>query len=168
MAVVFVKQPSRCLVTRADFRIDFAGKVAVVTGGASGIGLATCVAFAKLGCKVVVNDYSEDSKGKAIAHILEASQCAADALLFVQGDVSKEGDVVGLIEKAVAAFGKLDILVNNAGISHTPLPFEDISSEDFGNVMHVSAVVVVQRAYMPPATVCFPQYWAYLCSCAWP
>lgn len=123
----------------AHHRMTFENRVAVVTGGGSGIGLAICEEFAKLGCKVVVNDFSADKKEHALNSILKSSQCSPDALLFVQGDVSKEQDVAGLIQKAVAAFGKLDFLVNNSGRLYATGPIEDIPSEQFADVMHVSA-----------------------------
>jgi len=84
-------------------------KVAVVTGGASGIGLAIAERFAADGAKVVVSDINP-----------EAGQAAADRLggMFVQGDLSQRAACKMLIDRTVEAFGTVHILVNNAGFQH--------------------------------------------------
>src|SRR3989338_859079 len=89
------------------------GKVAIVTGSDRGIGKGIAIAFAKEGCKVVVNahEYTKDAD-KAVEEI---KNLGSDAI-FVKADVSKESDVKNLVKKAVERFGKLDIMVNNAGI----------------------------------------------------
>lgn len=87
----------------------FEGKVAIVTGGASGIGKATVKILVEEGAKVTVADM--DDKG------LEAIKAEyADAVLTLKVDVSKEEDVKNMVAETVKAFGKLDILHNNAGI----------------------------------------------------
>lgn len=82
-------------------------KVAIVTGGASGQGLATCRIFAREGAKVVVADWNHEAAEKAAAEI---------GGLAVRVDVSKEAEVKAMIQAAVDAHGRLDILINNAGI----------------------------------------------------
>jgi 3alpha(or 20beta)-hydroxysteroid dehydrogenase len=87
----------------ADFSLE--GKVAVVTGGASGIGEATARRFARAGARVVTGDVADAS---AVAKATDG--------LFVRTDVSRESDVESLLEAAVGAYGRLDVVVNNAGI----------------------------------------------------
>ena len=87
------------------------GKVAIVTGSDRGIGRGIAVAFAKEGCKVVVNSHEKNKNGEGVVN--EIKKFGSDAI-FVVADVSKEGDVKNLVKKTVDKFGKVDILVNNA------------------------------------------------------
>ncbi|YAF98407.1 MAG: glucose 1-dehydrogenase [Nodularia sp. CChRGM 3473] len=87
------------------------GKVAIVTGGSSGIGRATAIAFAKAGAKVVVAARRE-SEGEETVHLLRE---AGGEGLFVKTDVTQSADIEVLIQKAVATFGSLDCAFNNAG-----------------------------------------------------
>jgi NAD(P)-dependent dehydrogenase (short-subunit alcohol dehydrogenase family) len=87
-------------------------KVAVVTGGTSGIGKAAALALAKAGAKVVVAGRREN-EGNAVVETIEEGGGKA---LFVKTDVTREADVKALVDKAVATFGRLDIAFNNAGI----------------------------------------------------
>ncbi len=89
------------------------GKVAIVTGSDRGIGKGIAIAFAREGCKVVVNSHKKSKEGEDAVN--EIKKLGSDAVLVV-ADVSKESDVKNLFEKAVRKFGKLDIIVNNAGI----------------------------------------------------
>lgn len=88
-------------------------KVALVVGGTSGIGEATAIAFAREGAKVVVAGRRE-AEGEAIVSRLKES--GADAL-FVQTDIASEEQVVRLVQKTVANYGRLDVLFNNAGVA---------------------------------------------------
>jgi xanthoxin dehydrogenase len=85
------------------------GKVAVITGGASGIGAASARRFVQEGCRVVLGDIQQ-SKGDALIQEL------GDAAVFALCDVTREEDVAGLVDLAVEHFGHLDIMFNNAGI----------------------------------------------------
>jgi len=89
------------------------GKVAIVTGSNKGIGRGIAIAFAKEGCKVVVNSHKNSKDAHDVVN--EIKRLGSDAI-FVIADVSKESEVKNLIKKTVGKFGKLDILVNNAGI----------------------------------------------------
>src|SRR5271170_6295613 len=97
---------------------DLQGKVAIVTGGTSGIGRDTAVLFAKAGAKVVVAGRREP-EGKETIDLVRA---AGGDGLFVKADVSKASEVDGLIQKAVERFGRLDIAFNNAGIEGVWVP----------------------------------------------
>lgn len=85
------------------------GKVAVITGGASGIGEGTVLRFVEEGARVVIADV-QDEPGRALAARL------GDAVRFVHTDVTVESDIAGAVDTAVAAFGRLDVMFNNAGI----------------------------------------------------
>lgn len=89
--------------------IRLAGKVAIITGGASGIGAATVCLFSENGAKVVIGDI-EDKLGKELANKL------GEDVVYIHCDVSKEEQVQNLVDTAIAKFGKLDIMYNNAGI----------------------------------------------------
>jgi len=95
-----------------------AGHVAVITGGASGIGLAAAKHFAALGMKLVLADLSQHSLDAAAAQIPDA------ALVTVPTDVSKIDEVVRLKDQAYAAFGAVHVLMNNAGTSPGGGPFD--------------------------------------------
>jgi NAD(P)-dependent dehydrogenase (short-subunit alcohol dehydrogenase family) len=88
------------------------GKVAVVTGGALGIGKACAQVLAKEGAKVVITDIKE-AEGRALA---EEIQAAGGQALFVRQDVAQEAEWQAVVAATLQAFGRLDILVNNAGI----------------------------------------------------
>jgi NAD(P)-dependent dehydrogenase (short-subunit alcohol dehydrogenase family) len=88
------------------------GKVAVITGGSSGIGRATCLLFASEGAKVVLGDLDEKGGNETVEMIKKAGGQAT----FTRCDVTKESDVKDLFEKAVAAYGTVDVLFSNAGI----------------------------------------------------
>ncbi len=90
----------------------FSGKVAVVTGGASGIGEATVKRLIDEGADVVFADWDRD-RGWQVAEELRS---ASNTALFVEADVSNEAAAAGVINRAVSEFGQLDVLVNNAGI----------------------------------------------------
>src|SRR5262252_7060175 len=92
-----------------------AGKVAVITGGANGMGRSEAEIFAKEGAQVVVGDILEAEGQKVVAGIADAGGKAR----FVKLDVTSEADWRAAVDTAVSSFGKLDVLVNNAGISGT-------------------------------------------------
>jgi NAD(P)-dependent dehydrogenase (short-subunit alcohol dehydrogenase family) len=86
------------------------GKVAIVTGGAAGIGQAVAEVFAEEGAKVLIADVDTKAAQETLAKI----ESKAGAVQFVHADISKEADAQKISEAAVKAFGRLDILVNNA------------------------------------------------------
>ena len=112
---------------------DLSGKVAVITGAASGMGRAAAVLFAKAGAHVVLADLNA-AGGEEAAH--EAAR-SGPACVFQRTDVSQETDVQALIARATAEFGKLDIVFNNAGIGGAVGPLEDIAVEDWDRTQAV-------------------------------
>ena len=111
---------------------ELAGKVAVVTGGASGIGRATVELFVAEGAMVVIADVNDDA-GHALAAAL------GDAAVYCRTDVSDRAQQEAAVALAVSRFGGLDIMINNAGISCRPYPdFLDDALDDFDRVMHVN------------------------------
>jgi NAD(P)-dependent dehydrogenase (short-subunit alcohol dehydrogenase family) len=112
---------------------DLSGKVAVITGAASGMGRAAAILFARHGANVVIADLNTKG-GEETAH--EASQ-GASRCVFQRTDVSEEADVKALIDRATGEFGKLDVLFNNAGIGGAVGPLEDIAVDDWDRTQAV-------------------------------
>ena len=118
------------------------GKVAIVTGGASGFGEGIVRRFAGEGAKVVIADLNVEAAQK-IARDIDG--------LAVRADVSNWADVQALADAASKRFGEVDILVNNAGIGHKPQPLDVISEETFDRILSVNAksVFLTARAIVP-------------------
>ncbi|MET7335446.1 SDR family oxidoreductase [Nonomuraea sp. NPDC005650] len=109
------------------------GKVAIVTGGAAGIGEATAAVLAAAGARVVVSDWDGDGAARvATAIAAEGGDAVARGV-----DVSDAAAVTALVEEVVAEFGGLDILVNNAGIM-ARRPVLEISPEEFDRILSVN------------------------------
>nr|XP_051222087.1 momilactone A synthase-like [Lolium perenne] len=108
-----------------------AGKVAVITGGASGIGKATAEEFVKNGAKVVLADVQDD-----LGHAL-AAKLGADSASYTRCDVTDEAQVAAAVDLAVSRHGNLDIMFNNAGIPGSPArpPLASLDLADFDTVM---------------------------------
>lgn len=109
-----------------------AGKVAVVTGAAQGIGRACAERFLKDGAKVVIGDVNEAQLASAAADLGNPANLA-----ILRTDVSKRADVDALVKLAAETFGRLDIIVNNAGIARSQ-QFLDITEEDFETVLGIN------------------------------
>ena len=110
-------------------------KVALVTGGTSGIGEAAAMALAKAGAKVVVAGRRE-SEGQAVVDAIKKSGGEA---FFVKTDVSKEADVKALVDKTVSAFGRLDVAFNNAGIEGQMGLTTDVqTAENFDSIFNIN------------------------------
>ena len=111
-----------------------AGKVAIVSGGANGMGEAEAHLFAKEGAKVIVADMSVEG-GERVAAAIAA---AGGEARFARIDVTDEDDWQETVKTAVSVYGKLDILVNNAGISGTYQP-DTLSTEAWDRIMSINA-----------------------------
>lgn len=109
------------------------GKVAIITGGDSGIGKATAMLFAKEGCDVAIPYLSETVDAKDTQKEVEkfGQKC-----ILIKGDLGKEKHCKKVIEKTVAEFGKIDILVNNAANHWEAKNLEDITTEQLMNTFH--------------------------------
>ena len=113
---------------------DWAGKVALVTGGTSGIGRETAVLFAQRGAKVVIAGRRE-AEGKATVELIRK---AGGEGLFVKTDVSQAADVKALVEKAVQAFGGLDCAFNNAGVEGKWIPIAEQPEENWDTTIDIN------------------------------
>jgi NAD(P)-dependent dehydrogenase (short-subunit alcohol dehydrogenase family) len=112
---------------------SFAGKVAFVTGAASGIGRAAALAFARAGASVTVADVSEQGS-RETARLIEADGRRA---LAVTCDVTRTEDVKAALDKTIEAFGRLDFAFNNAGVEHAPTPTDEIDEELWDRILDV-------------------------------
>lgn len=112
----------------------FEGKVALVTGGGSGIGRATAVAFAREKANVIVADISADSGEETIRMIKESGGNAT----FIKADVTQVVEVEDLINKTVNIYGRLDCAHNNAGIPGHALPLADCTLDEWDAVMNLN------------------------------
>lgn len=138
------------------------GKIAVITGGASGIGAGTARRFVEEGARVVLADI----QAEAAADV--AATFGADVATSIRCDVSKEADVKAAIDFAVSTWGAVDCLYNNAGFVGATGPFEDTTSDEyditmnvllrsvFYGIKHVSPVMKAQRSgsILSTASVC--------------
>ena len=109
-----------------DVFAKLAGKVAVITGGDSGIGRAAAVLFARQGANVAISylDEHQDAEETKAKVEEEGQKC-----LLIPGDVGDEQHCIRIVEDAVAAFGRVDILVNNAAVQYPQESLEDITAE---------------------------------------
>ena len=112
----------------------FEGKIALVTGGSSGIGRATALAFAREGAKVVIGDIQVEGGERTLQAIKEAG---GDAIL-VKTDVTRPDQVEALIKKAVETYGRLDCAFNNAGFEGARAPTADYTEEDWDRVISIN------------------------------
>lgn len=104
---------------------DLSGKVAVITGAASGIGLSGVEVFVEAGAKVIAGDIQDD-KGEALV-----TRFGADTVRYYNCDVTDTDSIKALLEKAESDFGGLDILWNNAGSGGTPTGVEDLDLDGY-------------------------------------
>ncbi len=125
---------------------EFKGKVAVVTGGASGLGRAMAQRFAREGMKLVLADVQQDALDRAVAEFAAAGHEA----IGVRCDVSKAGDVDALRDAAVARFGKVHVLCNNAGVAPGGLAWEStVADWEWCLGVNVYGVIHGLRSFVP-------------------
>jgi NAD(P)-dependent dehydrogenase (short-subunit alcohol dehydrogenase family) len=113
---------------------NFAGKVALVTGGSVGIGRETALEFARAGARVVVADILE-GEGRETARAIES---AGGEAIFVRTDVSVEGDLRTCIGAGVSRFGRLDFAINNAGIEQSGRPIVEATPEECDRILSIN------------------------------
>ena len=113
---------------------DFKGQVALITGASSGMGLATAQAFAKAGAAVVLADIKEEAVKAAAQKLAGAGHKA----IAVRCDVSDDAQVAAMVDRTLAAFGRLDAAFNNAGVMARIAPTADSTREDWDRVIGVN------------------------------
>ena len=114
--------------------ISFENKVALVTGAASGLGLATAKAFAEAGAAVVLADWNEN----AVRSAAEELAAKGHKTLAIQCDVADDAQVEAMVDQTVATFGRLDAAYNNAGVQNTVAEAADATRDDFDRVMSIN------------------------------
>jgi NAD(P)-dependent dehydrogenase (short-subunit alcohol dehydrogenase family) len=114
--------------------LDFSGKVALVTGAASGMGLATAQAFAEASAAVVLADFREDAVKTSAQKLVESGHKAI-ALLC---DVSDDAQVAAMVDRAVAEFDRLDAAFNNAGVMARIMPTAESTREEWDRVIGIN------------------------------
>jgi 3-oxoacyl-[acyl-carrier protein] reductase len=121
-----------------------AGKIAIVTGAASGFGEGIATKFIAEGARVVVAD--RDGEGA----LRVAATLGAEAI-GVRVDVTRAEDVAAMVRAAIDRFGGLDVLVNNAGMGHLPQPLESLEEGDFDRILavNVKAIYLAAREVVP-------------------
>jgi 3-oxoacyl-[acyl-carrier protein] reductase len=127
-------------------RLD--GKVAIVTGSASGFGEGIARRFAAEGASVIVNDINVRD-GERVA---EAIRSTGGDALFVAGNVSVDADVARLVQSTLDAHGRLDVVVNNAGTTHRNRPLLEVSEAEFDRIyaVNVKSLYLTARHAVPP------------------
>ena len=113
---------------------DFSGKVALVTGGGSGIGRGTAEAFARAGASVVVADLDANALDDTLRGIKDAGGEATGVVT----DVSRAADTAQMVASATDTYGGLDVAFNNAGIEAKPLPVAEVTEEEWDRVQAVN------------------------------
>ncbi|TRX03462.1 SDR family oxidoreductase [Flavobacterium gawalongense] len=110
----------------------FKNKVVIVTGGSSGIGRATALAFAKKGAKVAIVDWIESNE------TVNGIKDLGGEAIFIKCDVSKTADVKAMVEKTIAAFDRLDYAYNNAGIEGKSAPTHECTEENWDETIGIN------------------------------
>jgi len=126
---------------------DYKDRIVLVTGGGSGIGLASSKAFAAAGAFVVIADLSADNGNAAV----EAIRCAGGWAEFRRVDVANEDEVVAMVEFVKRTHGRLDVAHNNAGIEAVTVPLAQVPSDNWRKVIDVnlSSVFYCLKAEIP-------------------
>ncbi len=125
----------------------FENKVVLVTGGTSGIGRATAVAFAREGAKVVVSGRREAEGRETVKQI----QAVGGEGIFVPADVAREADLAALVQRAVDTYGRLDVAFNNAGIEGELGPVTGATEQNYQRVfdINVKGVLLSMKHEIP-------------------
>jgi 3-hydroxybutyrate dehydrogenase len=134
---------------RADLARPLAGKVAVITGSTSGIGLGIARAFAQAGADVVINGLGDQTEIEFVCKELE-NGCPLSRISYNGANLMHGAEATKLVEETVAEFGRIDMLVNNAGIQHVS-PIEDFPPEKYEAIiaLNLSSAWYTSRAALP-------------------
>ena len=126
--------------------MELQGQVAVVTGAGRGIGRATALELARLGSDIVVAELDEGGADKTAALVQDAGRRAA----VIPTDVTKRAELAAMVERTLAAFGRIDVLVNNAGIYRAAATL-DVTEEHWDAIMTINAKAVffASQAVLP-------------------
>ena len=127
--------------------LELPGRVAIVTGGARGIGFAIAERLSQAGARVVVVDVDKEGALEAVERLREGGAEAVEVI----ADITKPEEVDAMVERAIDAFGKLDVLVNNAGITGRDAALSKITDEDWERVLklNLTATFYCCRAAIP-------------------
>lgn len=126
---------------------DLSGRVALVTGGSKGLGLAMARGFAEAGADVIISSRHENELQAAVTRIKDGTSVRAE---YVVADMTERRDVARLAETALALLGRVDILVNNAG-SNTVQAIDEIRDEDWDRLieLNLTSCMAMCRALVP-------------------
>ncbi|MDX2148703.1 MAG: glucose 1-dehydrogenase [Planctomycetota bacterium] len=134
-------------------QLSLRGKVALVTGGTTGIGRAGAVALARAGARVVVSGRREKEGSEASGLAKAAGAESGGDAIFVRADVTKEDDVRQLVQRTLAAYGRLDIAFNNAGVESTG-PITEVTEAEYRRVFDANVLgVLLSMKHELPALV---------------
>jgi NAD(P)-dependent dehydrogenase (short-subunit alcohol dehydrogenase family) len=124
---------------------ELEGRVAIITGGDSGIGRAVAIAFAREGAHVVISYLNEDEDAESTAELIRQAGCR---VLAIPGDITNEEHCQELVDSAISEFGRLDILVNNAAFQRTYKSVEEISIAEWETTLrtNVTAPFMLAKA----------------------
>lgn len=111
------------------------GKVAIITGGDSGLGRAAAIAFVKEGANVVIPYYNEHKDAMETKEYIEA---LGGCCLLIEGDITDKSFCKKIVDETLSCFGRIDVLVNNAGVQYQQDRLEDISDDQFDYTMKVN------------------------------
>ena len=126
--------------------MSISGKVAVITGSNSGIGLGVAEELAKRGAKVVLNSFSDSEDDHALAAKIAAE--SGSEVVYIKADMSKADECRALITQTVERFGACDILVNNAGFGgHGGFLDRDLSKDQAMIDLNISALVTLSHLF---------------------
>jgi len=112
---------------------DYTNKIVLITGGTSGIGKVTAIAFANAGAKVVLTGRREKEGAEVVAEIKKNGGTAS----FVRADVSKDADIVKAIDFVLATYGRLDVAFNNAGVEMLG-PLDQVTEEQYRSTFDIN------------------------------
>ena len=122
------------------------GKVAIVTGAGGGVGKSTTARLASEGCKVVLVGRNRSKLMKVITDLNDSNN-----MLALSADISKEAEILSVVEQSISAFDTIDILVNNAGILNDPIPFHLMNEDQWNSLISTNLIGTFQasKAVLP-------------------